>query len=51
MFILKPLQSLGGRREQRQLKLSISLKMCQEPGHIFAFIAHTACQYQLETPN
>ena len=51
MFILKPLQSLGGRREQRQLKLSTSLKMCQEPGHIFAFIAHTEHQYQLDTPH
>ena len=50
MFILKPLQSLGGRREQRQLKLSISLKMCQEPGHIFAFMAHTERQHTLDKP-
>jgi len=49
MFILKPLQSLGGRREQRQLKLSIRLKLCQEPGHIFVCIAHTEYQNQLDT--
>ncbi len=50
MFILKSLQSLGGRREQRQLKLSTVCKMCQEPGHIFAHMAHTESQHTLDKP-